>query len=749
MSLTGRTIAILALTLAGMLALLVGASELFVRRGFTELQHLRSRQNLQRARAVFEDEIAGLAAKIGDWGYWDDTHGFMLDRNEAYIEANLNAESFVTLRLDAILFRAGDGRIVWCGAFDPATGNAAALPRELTDFVAAGAAFTGEEPISGFLGVGERIAMIAACPVLTSRREGPRRGSVVFVRFVDGGTLERVRKQTLCELALARPEDPALPPDFRRARGALAAGQREPVENISEDVVACYGLMADLLGRPGLMMRVETPRLIERRGAETIRYFYGALVAAGVCFGGVMTLALRRVVLSRLSRLHAEIVSIGKDRVPTRRVSVSGTDELDSLASVINTMLGALEHTHRELAVAREAAEAASRAKSQFLANMSHEIRTPMTSIMGYAEVLLDPGTGPEQLAGAARTIRRSGEHLLGVLNDVLDLSKIEAGRMTVELVECRPDEAVADAVAMLRDGAAAKGLELRAVFGTPIPATIRTDPTRLRQILVNLAGNAVKFTEKGSVTITTRLDRSGHDPRLAFEIADTGIGLDPGSVERLFRPFTQADSSTTRRYGGTGLGLAISRRLARLLGGDISVDSRPGGGSTFTATVATGPIEGVQMIESDRIRSPEAPTAPVSLAHGLRVLVAEDGPDNQRLIAHFLRRAGAAVELAENGREAVDAERRARDAGAPFHVILIDVQMPEVDGLAAARALRSSGCVTPIIALTAHSLAEDRRRCLEAGCDEFLTKPVDRRALIRTCAEFARRGGGAGRVAA
>ncbi len=752
MTLTGRTVTIVGLTLAGMLALLVGASELVVRRGFVELQEARARQNLERGKAVFEDEVNALGEKIGDWGYWDDAYAFMKDRSAEFITANLNPDSIATLRLDAILFRAPDGEIVWSGGIDRSGGGSGVIgpaPDDLVEFVRAGRPFaaagadTEDHPVAGLLSLKSCVAMIAVNPIMTSGREGPCHGSIVFVRYVNAAALDRVRRLTLCNAEFARPNDPALPDDFRAAGRALASADTPPVAPISDQTTASYTLLDDLLGRQSLLLRVDTPRLIEQRGAQAIGYFYGALVIAGLCFGFAVIVSLRRAVLARLSRLNAEIVSVARDSEPSRRVTVAGTDEISSLGVEINQMLENLARSHRDLAAAREAAESANRAKSEFLANMSHEIRTPMTAIMGYADLLIDQSCTPEQHAASAQTIRRSGEHLLSILNDVLDLSKIEAGRMSAEIIECRPDEIVADVVAMMSERAAGKGLSLVARCEPPIPATIRTDPTRLRQVLVNLAGNAIKFTERGAVSIIARLDRSGPAPVMHFEITDSGIGLSPEQVGRLFQPFTQADSSTTRRYGGTGLGLVISRRLARLLGGDITVRSQLGSGSTFTVTITTGTLEGVEMLGQPRASTlPGTAALAADSAEGLRILLAEDGPDNQRLIGHFLRRAGATVDIVENGRDAVDAAEKARADAKPYHVILMDMQMPVMDGYAATTELRARAFTTPVIALTAHSLAEDRRRCLVAGCDEFITKPVNRAALIRDCARFAQAAG-------
>ncbi len=388
-------------------------------------------------------------------------------------------------------------------------------------------------------------------------------------------------------------------------------------------------------------------------------------------------------------------------------------------------------------------AEHANRAKSDFLANMSHEIRTPMTAILGFSESLLDASVSESERAELVRTIQRNGQHLLELINDILDLSKIEAGRLEAETVACSPGRIVADVAMLLRGKAETKRLSLELAFIGPIPETINTDPTRLRQILFNLMGNAIKFTEVGCVRVEVRLIRGTTD-LIEFSVIDSGIGISSEGIERLFQPFTQADTSTTRRFGGTGLGLTISRRLATLLGGTLTVKSAIGQGSTFSVSVATGDLNGVKLLESPR-ESDFAPksTAPSAAAPTRaatakplaerRILVAEDGPDNQRLITFILRKYGATVEIAENGLIAVEKAQAARSTARPFDVILMDMQMPELDGYGATSTLRRAGYRGPIIALTANAMAGDREKCLDAGCDDFATKPIDRAALLAT----------------
>ncbi|MHB9050192.1 MAG: PAS domain S-box protein [Pirellulales bacterium] len=392
-----------------------------------------------------------------------------------------------------------------------------------------------------------------------------------------------------------------------------------------------------------------------------------------------------------------------------------------------------LESANKALEESKHLAECASRAKSEFLANMSHEIRTPMTAILGYADLLAD-----ENIERAMRehvaVIKRNGEHLLGLINEILDLSKIEAGKMQIEPTRCSLVQLVAEVASLMRPQAAAKQLKLKTDLVGPLPETVLTDPLRLRQVLVNLTGNAIKFTDhQGEVRLAVRLTSDGGPPRLCFDVTDTGIGMSEEQIGKLFQPFSQVDNSSTRKFGGTGLGLCISKHLAEALGGNIEVRSAPGKGSTFSVTINPGLLDGMQLIQNaQEVLLERPPTTPVATPdkielHG-RILLVEDGLDNQRLIRFLLEKAGAEVTAVENGQLAVEA------------VILMDMQMPVMDGYEATRALRGRGYAGPIVALTAYSMVEDCQKCLDAGCDDFTTKPIDRQNLLATVAHWTAR---------
>ncbi|MET0387233.1 MAG: CHASE domain-containing protein [Polyangiales bacterium] len=435
-----------------------------------------------------------------------------------------------------------------------------------------------------------------------------------------------------------------------------------------------------------------------------------------------------------------------------RHVRIEGRArrEAERVAYLYGTVMDVTAEIEREesLRIAQRRAEDASRSKSEFLANMSHEIRTPMTAILGFAELLADDGPSrpsPEQRQEYSDTIKRNGEHLLSIINDILDISKIEAGMLKTERIEIDLQKLLDDVIPMMTVTAHAKGLALKYAARTPLPIMIKTDPVRLRQILINLIGNAVKFTEIGSVTISASFE-TFNGAQLRFDITDTGIGMTPEQSKNIFGAFQQADSSTTRKFGGTGLGLQISKRLAQFLGGDISFRTEYGKGSTFSVSVDTGLPTKAAMSASSAMRTqplaplPRTKGPPDQVLKGARILLAEDGLDNQRLVAFHLTKAGATVKIVDNGKLAIEQLCEDGDLSrplikpSPYDVLLSDMQMPVMDGYAAARLLREKGCELPIVALTAHAMSGDIDKCLAAGCDGYTAKPIDRGKLIEMC---------------
>jgi signal transduction histidine kinase/CheY-like chemotaxis protein len=407
----------------------------------------------------------------------------------------------------------------------------------------------------------------------------------------------------------------------------------------------------------------------------------------------------------------------------------------ECLEEQVSARTAELQKLNEELTGAKEKAESGSRAKSEFLANMSHEIRTPMNGILGMIEVMLDAGTLPEQHE-SLMIIKTSAEALLAIINDILDFSKIEAGKLDVDLIPFHVRDCVEDTVRLLAVRAEQKGLKLACVIQPDVPRRIHGDPLRLRQVLLNLLGNAVKFTDCGSVSVEVSTVSRADGPEIEFAVRDTGMGIPKEKQDSIFQAFAQADGSMTRRFSGTGLGLTISSRLVEMMGGKIWVESLPAQGSCFRFTIpATEPAfdEPVPAV------SPVSPAIPCGPGehHPLRILVAEDHPVNQQIVMRMLENYGHRAVLAGNGREVLQALTQS-----PFDLILMDVQMPIMNGLEAAQAIRrterGSGHHIAIIAMTAHAMKGDRELCLQSGMDGYLSKPVRIRELLDALDRFA-----------
>lgn len=401
-----------------------------------------------------------------------------------------------------------------------------------------------------------------------------------------------------------------------------------------------------------------------------------------------------------------------------RKKSESSILEAKQELERINARLLKATKTAQEMAAEAEKANAA---KSQFLANMSHEIRTPMNAIIGFSEVLGEELL-TEQQKQYIKLILTSSRHLLELVNNILDFSKIEAGQMSTESIECDIRAILENVESLMNPSVNKKNLQLKIGCSDDVPIAIMTDSARLRQCLINLLSNAVKFTEQGYVKIFVHKILKGNNPFIEFEVSDTGIGIPTEKLGSIFDSFTQADGSTTRKYGGTGLGLTITKQLAGLMGGDVTVESRPGQGSTFRFYIpATTPQERPTEIEQGSSRT----------EFSGRVLVVEDGLANQTLIKSILEKLGFVVTIADNGLEAIDAVKNQH-----FEMIFMDMQMPNMNGYEATGRFRSLGINMPIIAMTANTAAEDKKQCLAAGCDDFVPKPIDKAYLLKVIKE-------------
>ena len=426
---------------------------------------------------------------------------------------------------------------------------------------------------------------------------------------------------------------------------------------------------------------------------------------------------------------HGALDYLSKSALSTESLRRATTNVLEKMR-----MHRALAQQTEDLANAREVAEAANRAKDTFLASMSHELRTPLTAIIGFAEELAERDLDKSDRQEAARAVLTNSRHLLKLINELLDLSRIEAGKLEIENRAVVPVEIAEMACTLLRGSARQKGLELVLDCDPQVPAKIMSDPTRLNQILINLISNAIKFTELGRVSVSMTLVEDAAEPMLQFVIADTGVGMTGAQMSRLFQPFAQAEASTARKFGGTGLGLFISKHLANLLGGDITVTSQPDQGSVFRVQLSAQPVDDAQ--EPAAVTDQSGAKGSPALELSGRILLAEDVRTNRLLIERILTRSGLTVTTAENGAEALGLALGAEADGEPFDLILMDMQMPVMDGYEATEKLRAQNYQGPIVALTAHAMAEELQKCLLAGCNAHASKPVNRKALLELIAK-------------
>jgi CheY-like chemotaxis protein/signal transduction histidine kinase/HPt (histidine-containing phosphotransfer) domain-containing protein len=686
---------------------------------FGDFERRASEEALGRVSRMLEAELRALEIMNLEYSAWNDTYRYARGEFPEYEDENLDPGYWHSVNINMMLIFDAQGRPLYGMVGDPANGTRLPFTDDLLETLEPGHPLVTHESISsavtGLFRTSAGIMQIASFPILTGQRTGPIAGSFIVGQFFTDEQVAEIGQRATVELLIHPMGDNTLPAHISEAFGDTGHPEVDNAIATNTETVHGYKVLADILGQPAAVLEVRQPRTITQIGVTTIRTAMTVLVLGSVGFLLAALFFLQRLIVGPIHMLTEKILDMQNTGNLEMDVETHRSDEVGVLAGKFAELTAGLRKARHELEDARDKALSMSDAKSEFLARMSHEIRTPMNGVLGMTELLRNTKLNGKQ-ARFARTIYESAESLLHIINDILDISKIEAGKVELDIAPFNVRDVVEECLDLLAESAHQKNVELVGAIPGDAHTFVEGDALRLRQVLVNLLSNAVKFTEQGEIIVRLSAQEQQHDTiKYRFEVQDTGIGINARNLAKVFEPFTQEDGSTTRRYGGTGLGLAISRQLIELMGGEIGAESICGEGSTFWFTV---PLR-KDMAESALMQP--------GILTGKRVLIVDDNATNRETLCHQLEGWAMEAEAAGSGPEALGLLCRETNGATRFELILLDMHMPGMDGIQLATEIRETAGYenTPLLMLSSVSGADVGDDRNSVGIDAWLTKPV------------------------